>query len=119
MSPSRSRVVLGAILLLLAIPTVAAARGGRPALSRATEGELFWRAAPEAPLEPAPTLSTDVLLRVTGMVVRARLRQEFTNPSREWAEGIHVFPLPEDAAVDTLKMQVGRRGGAPHRGARR
>jgi hypothetical protein len=46
---------------------------------------------------------------VTGMVVRAVLRQHFTNPSGEWAEGVYVFPLPEDAAVDHLKMRVGDR----------
>jgi Ca-activated chloride channel homolog len=43
------------------------------------------------------------------MVVRAVVRQHFTNPSGEWAEGIYVFPLPEDAAVDHLTMRVGDR----------
>src|SRR6202012_2130012 len=29
--------------------------------------------------------------------------------SQEWLEGIYVFPLPADGAVDTLRMQVGDR----------
>ena len=54
-------------------------------------------------------LATDVEIRVTGMIARARVHQEFTNPSREWAEGVYVFPLPDDAAVDHLTMRVGDR----------
>ncbi|PYN32780.1 MAG: marine proteobacterial sortase target protein, partial [Candidatus Rokuibacteriota bacterium] len=64
-----------------------------------TEGTLFWRSAEQDTLVPAPTLKTDVSIVVTGIVARATVRQEFTNSSRAWAEGIYVFPLPEDAAV--------------------
>lgn len=58
---------------------------------------------------PAPRLSTEVSIRVTGLVVRASVRQRFTNPHEHWLEGIYVFPLPEDAAVDTLRLVVGER----------
>ena len=74
-----------------------------------TEGTLFWRSAEQDTLVPAPTLKTDVSIVVTGIVARATVRQEFTNSSRAWAEGIYVFPLPEDAAVDHLRMKVGDR----------
>jgi Ca-activated chloride channel family protein len=84
---------------------VAAGAGGRP--SRVTEGTLFWRSAEQITPVPAPTLKTDVEITVTGIVARASVRQEFTNPSAVWAEGIYVFPLPEDAAVDHLRMKVG------------
>ncbi len=53
--------------------------------------------------------STDVTLRVSGLVVRATVRQTFHNPHDHWYEGIYVFPLPENAAVDHLKMRVGER----------
>src|SRR4029453_6323801 len=33
----------------------------------------------------------------------------FVNPAAEWPEGVYVFPLPEKAAVDHLKMQIGER----------
>jgi len=53
--------------------------------------------------------STDVTLRVSGIVVRATVRQTFRNPHDDWYEGIYVFPLPENAAVDHLKMRIGDR----------
>jgi Ca-activated chloride channel family protein len=58
---------------------------------------------------PAPLLATEVEMRVTGVVLRGMVRQQFANPSGDWAEGVYVFPLPEDAAVDHLRMQVGDR----------
>ena len=44
---------------------------------------------------------------MTGIIARTKVTQIFTNPSTDWVEGIYVFPLPEDAAVDTLRMKVG------------
>ncbi len=58
---------------------------------------------------PAPTQKTNVSMTVTGPIVRATVTQEFTNPSDQWVEGIYVFPLPERAAVDHLRMRVGER----------
>ncbi len=58
---------------------------------------------------PAPVLGTTVEIRVTGIIARAKVTQIFTNPSREWVEGIYIFPLPDEAAVDTLRMKVGDR----------
>jgi Ca-activated chloride channel family protein len=56
---------------------------------------------------PAPVFGATVELRVTGIIARTRVTQIFTNPSKEWLEGIYVFPLPADGAVDTLRMRVG------------
>jgi Ca-activated chloride channel homolog len=53
--------------------------------------------------------STDVTIRVSGIVARAIVRQTFRNPHDEWFEGIYVFPLPENAAVDHMKMRIGDR----------
>ena len=74
---------------------------------RVTEGTLFWKTGEQQ--TAAPVLATNVEIRVTGMVARARVHQEFTNPGSEWAEGVYVFPLPDDAAVDHLQMRVGDR----------
>jgi len=57
----------------------------------------------------ATTLSTDVSMKVSGPILRARVRQTFSNPSQFWAEGIYTFPLPVQAAVDRLRMIVGER----------
>ncbi|MEI2302327.1 marine proteobacterial sortase target protein [Ensifer sp. MJa1] len=57
----------------------------------------------------APRLTTDVTIDVNGPVMRTRVTQRFENPSKGWVEGTYVFPLPEDSAVDALKMQIGDR----------
>ncbi len=58
---------------------------------------------------PAPVFGATVELRVTGIIARTRVTQIFTNPSKKWLEGIYVFPLPADGAVDTLRLRVGNR----------
>lgn len=57
----------------------------------------------------APQLRTDVAIKVSGMLARVRVQQRFSNPSEAWVEGVYVFPLPDDAAVDHLRMQIGER----------
>lgn len=57
----------------------------------------------------APTLETDVEIRITAMIGRTRLSQRFHNPTSDWVEAVYVFPLPEGAAVDALRMKIGER----------
>ncbi len=56
-----------------------------------------------------PTLHTDVQIFITGMIARTRIIQSFKNTTDEWQEAVYVFPLPESAAVDELRMVVGER----------
>jgi Ca-activated chloride channel family protein len=87
----------------------------------ATEGGLVLRAAGRAPVV-APLVSTDVTIRVAGPVARAHVVQTYHNPEDDWYEGVYVFPLPENAAVDRLRMRVGERvieGEIKERGAAR
>ncbi len=58
---------------------------------------------------PAPALAIDVLIRVTGIVSRARVRQRFRNAANDCVEGVYVFPLPEGAAVDRMRLTIGQR----------
>jgi len=58
---------------------------------------------------PAPVLSARVEVRMTGVIARTRVTQIFTNPAKGSVEGTYVFPLSEDAGVDTLRMKVGDR----------
>jgi Ca-activated chloride channel family protein len=91
------------------------------AWAQATEGGLVLRAPDRAPVV-APLLSTEVTIRVAGPVARARVVQTFENNQAEWYEGVYVFPLPENAAVDRLRLRVGHRvieGEIKERGAAR
>ena len=54
-------------------------------------------------------LDTSVKMDITGNINRVIVEQVFTNPSGKWAEGVYVFPLPEDSAVNQLRMYVNER----------
>ena len=78
-------------------------------LQEVTSGSLLLRTDQPGMLIPAPTLHTDVTMSVTGLIARATVRQQFSNPNDGWMEGIYAFPLPERAAVDHLRMKIGQR----------
>lgn len=72
-------------------------------------GALLLGAAEEGSYVEAPRLGTDVEIDVSGPTARARVTQHFTNPTDGWVEGVYVYPLPDGAAVDTLRMVIGDR----------
>lgn len=104
-----SVALAGMIVLLLTLRSAQAAELG-PAMSpgAAREGTLLLR-TPAGELRAAPAVSTDVAMKVTGLVARVRVAQAFTNPTGEWLDGVYVFPLPEGAAVDRLHLRTGGR----------
>ena len=57
----------------------------------------------------ATLLNTDVNVVVNGMVARVSVMQEFENSGQEWVEGVYVFPLPDEAAVDRMRLYIGDR----------
>ncbi|MBI1407225.1 MAG: marine proteobacterial sortase target protein [Caulobacter sp.] len=57
----------------------------------------------------AVRLGVDVQVEIAGPVVRTTVTQAFRNTTRDWVEATYSYPLPEDAAVDSLKMVVGDR----------
>ena len=57
----------------------------------------------------ATRMNTVIDARITGLVARVQVRQEFRNDGTDWVEGIYVFPLPDEAAVDHLRMMIGER----------
>lgn len=72
-------------------------------------GALLLNSTEPGKYVPAPLLAADVQIDVTGPLARARVTQHFINPGDGWVEGKYVFPLPENSAVDTLKMVIGTR----------
>ena len=99
-------LTLTVVVLTLAAPP-AAAQEIRPA--DATSGSFLVRVQPSGAYVRAPTVATDVDIEVSGLVARVTVSQTFRNDSPEWIEGLYVFPLPENAAVDRLRMHVGDR----------
>ncbi len=72
-------------------------------------GSLLLKASEAGMMVEALQLATNVEIDVSGPIVRTKVTQRFRNPSEGWVEGTYVFPLPENSAVDTLKMQIGDR----------
>jgi len=63
----------------------------------------------QAGFTTATRMNTDVTMQVSGLVARVSVRQEFRNHADEWTEGVYVFPLPDTAAVDRMRLHVGER----------
>jgi len=99
------------VLLCLMVPGLAGAVSDiqfddlRP--GQMQSGTLLMRL--QAGYHIATRMNTDIDLTVSGLVARVSVRQKFLNDGPEWVEGIYVFPLPDDAAVDRLRMHIGER----------
>lgn len=101
-------VTLAGVVLLLAQDARAVELQIRPEQPREVrQGTLLLKNRGETVAVPA--VLTDVEIKVSGIVARARVRQTYRNPFEEWFEGIYVFPLPENAAVDHMRMRIGER----------
>lgn len=87
----------------------APAPAGLVTLNDIESGALLLNSTEPGKYVPAPLLATDVKVDVTGPISRTRVTQQFINPGDGWVEGKYIFPLPENSAVDTLKMVIGER----------
>ena len=95
----RFAALLFALALLPAGPVLAAADDLPGGLFLAGGGD--W--------EQAPVMTAEAVIDVSGMVGRVEIRQSFANLSTDWVEGVYLFPLPDNAAVDTLELRIGER----------
>ncbi len=97
--------ILALLFVLQAFPEPVSANEATPGAAQA--GSLLWRM--EQGYATATTLNTDVRMDISGLVARVKVRQEFRNEGGEWVEGIYVFPLPDKAAVDRMRLHIGDR----------
>ncbi len=56
-----------------------------------------------------PLKHTDVRGAINGFVARVTVTQTFQNPAEQTIEAVYTFPLPENAAVDDMTIQIGDR----------
>ena len=94
-------------ILCASLTSVAVAQTG-PTPEKGPVGLLF-QSDLTTDIFAAPTLSSDVVIDISGEIARVNIRQRFRNPSEVWLEGVYVFPLPERAAVDRLSLRIGAR----------
>ena len=74
-------------------------------VNEAESGSMIFK-FPGMPSIMQMALDTKVQMDITGNINRVTVEQSFINPSNDWAEGVYVFPLPEDSAVDQLRMYI-------------
>lgn len=99
----RVRALIAAALLMYA----GAAMANALPTDDVRSGTLFFD-TPDG-YRVATTLDTDVDMAVNGLIARVAVRQRFENTGSEWREAVYVFPLPEKAAVDRMRLRVGER----------
>ncbi len=101
------------LMLILLVPQAQGSEttpGMAPiSVDQVQRGSLILKLASGGVSVDAPMLKTDVKMDVSGMLARVSVHQRFKNISKDWAEGIYVFPLPEDAAVDRMRLRIGER----------
>lgn len=69
---------------------------------------LRWQ-QPDGRTVDAAATELDVRLAVSGMVAEGVVSQRFRNDTGSFLEGQYLLPLPEGAAVHTLKLRIGQR----------
>lgn len=111
---SRSRLALGLSLLLGLVALIFLSSRLTAADPIADpdaigSGTLMLRGKGVATAMPAMRLGTDMDVTVSGQTARVRVTQAFRNTGSQWMEATYLYPLPDDGAVDSLKMVVGQR----------
>ena len=72
-------------------------------------GQLLMQTQQGGVQQPALQLESAVHFSVSGIASHVQLKQRFRNDSNDWVEGRYVFPLPEQAAVNRLRVTIGER----------
>ena len=80
-----------------------------PPVPQRTAGELISIGIGGKPGVMCALQGTSVQADVDGFGAAVTVTQTFTNPSKTPIEAIYTFPLPQDAAVDQMRIQVGNR----------
>jgi Ca-activated chloride channel family protein len=110
---TRRGTVGAALFLLVAFALLAAGAMSRAQESEAQDpaeaGALILHPSGGGADRPAVRLGTHVEVIVTGAIARTRVVQAFRNTGKSWAAATYLYPLPEDGAVDSLKMVIGQR----------
>jgi Ca-activated chloride channel family protein len=100
---------LGVLLVLIILSSSLQSVRAEKQESTSTPGSLQMLDKSGQPLGFCPLKHPDVQGQISGAVARVTVTQEFYNPSEDKIEAVYVFPLPQNAAVDDMTMQVGAR----------
>ena len=102
-----SRTMLTLVTLVIGWCCTAVATAEATLSQEVRSGTLLLKM--QAGLVTATRTNTAVTMHISGLVARVSVRQEFHNQGDEWTEGVYVFPLPDEAAVDRMRLHIGER----------
>jgi Ca-activated chloride channel family protein len=100
------------LALLFLLPFVSQARGQElepVKMADVDQASLLIKTAQPGVYLQAPAVNTTITLKAAGRIARGTVHQVFRNPTSHCVEAVYVFPLPDNAAVDTLIMRIGNR----------
>ena len=106
-------LLLGSLLLLLL--SIAPARAGQAEagaevnVNGVESGHLLLHDQVTGRYTPAIMQDSKVHFDISGMIATVRVEQSFRNDTNHYLEGVYAFPLPDNAAVRFMEMEVGER----------
>jgi len=97
----RALLILSMVLVLLLIIRIESAQ--------AQEDNWGLEFCGDGASQRSLALDTDVSVEITGLIARTQVSQVFENTGGGWAEAVYRYPLPDGAAVDRMRIEVGSR----------
>ncbi len=117
--PRRWPTLTSVVLAVCAVAAFAAMQATHAAESARTQapvtlteveaGQLLLSREPAGEYRAALSLASEVNFSITGMLAQVSVKQSFINDSDGWLEGVYVFPLPAEAALNALQIRIGER----------
>lgn len=78
-------------------------------LNNVSTGTLLFQQTGSQRFLQVPQLKTTVDIKIKGIVANVKVKQKFTNTTDEWQHALYAFPLPDNSAVNQLKITVAAR----------
>lgn len=107
--PRRLMLSFGIFFLTAVIAILLVQLVQRPAFAAAASAGELQIMKDGKPAGACPLRHTDVKAGISGFIARVVVTQEFVNSSGGKIEAVYTFPLPQDAAVNDMTIQVGTR----------
>lgn len=104
-----TRFALALLALMTVLPVRASGAQDDNQPPQVGEGCLLYRSPISGRYDSVPLVHTEVALDVRGLVASATVTQQYVNSNAEPIEAVYIFPLPQDAAVYDMEIQIGNR----------
>lgn len=97
-----------ALSILLGSMMISIAANANVDMHEAESGQLLFQNQ-QGLFEPSLHVSSEADVEINGMIAHVQVSQTFSNQTDEWQEGVYIFPLPENSAVNHMEMRIGDR----------